>query len=330
MISCLITLILSCSCEKVILKDSSTTTVPVTDTTPPTVSSTDPASGATNVAINKTITIGFSEAMSPTTITGTTIILKQGTNVVSGTVAYSGTTATFTPGSNLTANTAYTCTISTSVKDMAGNAIATNYIWSFTTGSVADKTPPTVTSLDPASGATTVALNKVITANFSESIDPTTINSTTFTIKQGTTSIAGVVTASSQAAIFTPSSNYSANTTYTATVTTGVKDIAGNALASNFSWSFTTAAATLSVSFATDIIPILNTCESCHTHGWTPSSTASTYYTNLVNKSYVVPTSYTSSKIYSKINGGHPGTGYLSTTNKNKIITWMQEGSNNN
>lgn len=322
-------LILSCSCEKVILTDSTTTPTPVADIIPPTVSSSDPASGATNVAINKTIAISFSETMNPTTINGTTIVVKQGSSVVSGTVAYSGTTATFTSGSNFKANTTYSCTISTSAKDLAGNAMGNNYTWSFTTGSVADKISPTVTGLDPASGATSVALNKVITTTFSEAIDPLTITTTTFVVKQGSTSIAGVVTATSQAAIFTPSGNYSANTTYTATVTTGVKDIAGNALASNFSWSFTTSTSA-SISFATDIIPILNTCESCHTHGWTPSSIASTYYTNLVNKSYVVPTNYTSSKIYSKINGGHPGTGYLSTTNKNKIISWMQDGSKNN
>ncbi len=328
-ISCLIALILYCSCEKVILKDSSGTTGTVTDIIPPTVSSSDPSNGATNVAINKTIAISFSETMNATTISGTTIVLKQGSTAVSGAVAYSGTTATFTPGSNFAANTVYTCTISTSVKDLAGNAMANNYVFSFTTGSVTDKTPPTVTSIDPTSGATAVALNKAVTTNFSEAIDPLTITSTTFTVKQGSTSVAGVVSSTSQSAIFTPSSNYSANTTYTATVTTGIKDVAGNALASNYSWTFTTSASA-AVSFATDIIPILNTCESCHTHGWAPSSSASTYYNNLVSKSYVVPSNYTSSKIYSKINGGHPGTGYLSTTNKNKIISWMQDGSKNN
>src|SRR6185295_11358982 len=47
----------------------------------------------------------------------------------------------------------------------------------------------------------------------------------------------------SKIATFTPASNLAGNTTYTATVTTGARDLADNALASNFAWSFTTAAA---------------------------------------------------------------------------------------
>ena len=44
-----------------------------------------------------------------------------------------------------------------------------------------------------------------------------------------------------------PASNLAANTVYGATITTGVKDLAGNALASNLAWSFTTAATTAAI-----------------------------------------------------------------------------------
>jgi hypothetical protein len=50
----------------------------------------------------------------------------------------------------------------------------------------------TVTSTDPNSNATGVALNKTITANFSMVMDPSTINTTNFTLKQGTTAITGL------------------------------------------------------------------------------------------------------------------------------------------
>jgi hypothetical protein len=40
----------------------------------------------------------------------------------------------------------------------------------------------------------------------------------------------------------TPASWLEPNTTYTAALTTGAKDMAGNALASNLVWSFTTGA----------------------------------------------------------------------------------------
>jgi hypothetical protein len=48
-------------------------------------------------------------------------------------VSYSGTTATFAPASNLAPSTLYTATITTGVKYIAGNALANNYVWSFTT-----------------------------------------------------------------------------------------------------------------------------------------------------------------------------------------------------
>jgi hypothetical protein len=76
-------------------------------------------------------------------------------------------------------------------------------------------------------------------------MNPSTINDTTFTLTgPGATSVTGVVSydAPSHAATFTPSSNLALSTLYTATITTGAKDELGIALASNFVWSFTTAA----------------------------------------------------------------------------------------
>jgi hypothetical protein len=59
--------------------------------------------------------------------------------------------------------------------------------WKFTTGTIV---APTVTSTDPNSNATGVALNKTITAT--GLMDPSTINTTNFTLKQGTTAITGL------------------------------------------------------------------------------------------------------------------------------------------
>jgi hypothetical protein len=56
-------------------------------------------------------------------------------------VTYSGVTAIFTPTSPLAANTLYTATITTEAKDLAGNALASNYVWSFTTGGTAGRSP---------------------------------------------------------------------------------------------------------------------------------------------------------------------------------------------
>jgi len=71
-------------------------------------------------------------------------------------------------------------------------------------------------------------------------MNPSTISTATFTLKQGTTPVAGTVNYTGVTPTFTTAGNLTPLTTYTATVTTGAKDLAGNALATDFSWSFTT------------------------------------------------------------------------------------------
>ncbi|MBI5187352.1 MAG: Ig-like domain-containing protein [Nitrospinae bacterium] len=215
------------------------TTAGGTDTTAPTVSSVSPASGATGVPSGSSsgiITIIFSEAMDPASITTSTITSSPGPGM---SINYSGTTATLTPTTGFFAGTTYTITVTTGVKDSAGNAMASSYSWSFTTAGGGDTTAPNVNSVSPALGATGVGTNTSITATFSETMDSSTITTSTFTVSGGVT---GSVAYSGATATFTPSSNLSPNTTYTATITTGVKDAAGNAMASSYAWSFTTSA----------------------------------------------------------------------------------------
>jgi methionine-rich copper-binding protein CopC len=308
------------------------TTSGTVDTTPPTVTSTDPANSATGVALTKAVAVNFSEGMNATTITSTNFTLKLGTTSVAGAVTYSGTKATFTPSASLTPNSVYAGTITTGAKDLAGNAISATYTFSFTTGAAADVTPPTVASTTPANNATGVATSQVVGITFSEAMMTSSITSSTFTLKQGTTAVSGTVSCMGSTATFTPSAALITGTVYTASITTGAKDMAGNALTAGTTWSFTTTgtAPAPQLSFATDVIPVLNMCENCHSHGWSPSSTATTYYNNLVSRSYVKAASYTSSTIYTKIQSGHPGTGSISKANTDKIINWMIQGSKNN
>ncbi len=423
------------------------------DVTRPTVTVTSPVNAATGVAINQTITAAFSEAMNPGTFSTASFTLKRGATAVAGTVTYAGVTAFFAPAGNLVPLTTYTATMTSAAKDLAGNALAANFVWSFTTaapaagqalvalgsaatfavlagttvtntgattvngdlglspgrdtavtgfppgivngtihandpaaiqaqldlktayndaagrtvgaitvagdlggqtltpglyistsslaissgdltldaqgdpnavfifqiastltttvgrqvilsggaraanvfwqvgssatleaGSVfkgnilaldsitvttgaavegrllartaavtldsnvvglaipADITPPTVTVTAPVNAATGVAINQTITAAFSEAMDPLTFSSATFTLKQGATAVAGTVTYFGVTAFFAPAGNLAPLTAYTATMTTAAKDLAGNALISNFVWSFTTAA----------------------------------------------------------------------------------------
>jgi hypothetical protein len=207
---------------------------------PPTVTSVTPPNGATGVCPNTLVTASFSEAMNPATINTTTFTLTgPGTTPVTREVTYAGSTATFTPSSPLALSTLYTATITTGAQDLAGNPLANNYVWTFTTSS----TPcvPTVISVTPPNGAVGVCPSTVVTATFSEPMNPATINTTTFTLTgPGTTPVTGVVSYAASTATFVPSSPLALSTLYTATITTGAQDLAGNPLANNFVWTFTT------------------------------------------------------------------------------------------
>jgi Ice-binding-like/Bacterial Ig-like domain len=107
---------------------------------------------------------------------------------------------------------------------------------------VVDNVAPTVSATNPLDGATGVA---VITASFSEAMNASTITTTSFTVVgPGATPVAGTVAynPSTNMASFTPTSALTASTSYTATITSGAKDVAGNAMAASKLWNFTTAA----------------------------------------------------------------------------------------
>lgn len=207
---------------------------------PPMVSFTSPANGDTGVAINGAVTAVFGETISASTLTIATFTVGNGSSTISGAVSYHGSIATFTPMANLASSATYTATITTGVKDLAGNAMVSPYTWSFTTGTVTDTTPPTIGSTSPVRGATGVAINSAITVTFSEMIDVSSITTASFMVSDNNGSIMGVITYDGTVAKFTPLNNLSYSTTYTATITTGVKDLAGNTLVSPYTWSFTT------------------------------------------------------------------------------------------
>jgi len=217
------------------------------DTTPPMVTLTEPVAGdnTSGVPVNQKLTATFSEPMDPSTINATSFTLNQGSTSIAGTVTYSGIIASFAPATNLAPSTIYRATITTDAKDADGNPLASNFVWVFVTtgaGTAKDTTSPTVSFTAPVNAAATVPINQKVSATFSKAIDPTTITSGTFTLSQGAVPIAGSVAYIGLTGTFTPGVSLSAGTTYTATITTGVKDLAGNALASNYVWSFTTTA----------------------------------------------------------------------------------------
>ncbi|MDH2443020.1 Ig-like domain-containing protein [Amnibacterium sp. CER49] len=222
---------------------SVTHSVTVTGATPPTVIAKYPAAGATNIGVGsatapKRITAQFNEPV--TGVSASSFQVKLGTASVAGTLSYDGSTntATFTPSGALTTDSHYTVSLTSDIKNASGTSLAP-LSWTFSTGP-----RPTVKSVTPASGATGVPIGSASTptlvkAVFSESV--TGVSGASFTVKAGTSSVAGAVTYASGTATFTPSGALAPNTTYTVALTSAIKDLAGNPL-SAYTWSFTTGA----------------------------------------------------------------------------------------
>jgi hypothetical protein len=241
-----------------------TTSAAGSDVTAPGVTFTDASS---DVAVNRKITATFSKDMDSSTIPASFTVTGPGGASVSGTVIYIRRMAVFTPSSNLLSSALYTATITTGVtgvKDLAGNnGSLPSVAWSFTTGASADVAAPVVSSTSPVGNAQGVGFSSTINVTFNEPMDPATITTATFLVTgPGATGAIGPVVGtvgfdtSTRTATFTrqnhsttpgvcqptPASWLERNAMYTATLTTGAKDMAGNALASNFVWSFNTGA----------------------------------------------------------------------------------------
>jgi N-acetylneuraminic acid mutarotase/glucose/arabinose dehydrogenase len=236
-----------------------------TDISAPTITSIAPTNGATHIPVTTNVSATFSEAIDPATLSTSTFTLVNQSDggAVAATISYNSSTNTaiLDPSADLVASTGYVATIkggTGGVKDLTGNPLAADYTWSFTTGTP-DTTSPTVTGVSPVAGATGVAGAANVSATFSEAIDPVTLSTASFLLKDaaGTAVLATVsYEAATNTAILDPNASLAAGVTYNATVkggAGGVTDLAGNPLASDYIWSFTT---------STDVTPPETTIDS--------------------------------------------------------------------
>ena len=230
------------------------------DTQAPLVTGFVPALNAV-AATNAQITVSFNEDMAPLSLNTASLMLNAsvGNVPISGTVSYAvgARTATFTPTNPalLPANTDFTATVSTLATDLAGNPLAANTVWTFSTANALDSTAPLVSLTLPAPGNLGICINPILTAQFSEAMDPLSLTTSTLTLAPTSAPGAAVGLVLSYDPLtntvsMNPGALLSAQTAYTATVrsgTLGVKDLANNALASDKVWSFTTGNATCQV-----------------------------------------------------------------------------------
>lgn len=231
-----------------------------TNITPPFVQSSIPQPGNQTFAPNAPMKLTFSVDMalsgsgSATSSTNVGLFLDNFGAIGSSVAAnntYDPTTKslTVTPGSALTVNTGYILKAAPALMSATGATLGNEYRLYFRTASATDATAPTVLGSSPSSGATNVSRSVIMNAGFSEDMDASTITGTTVTLKRTSDSVQVVGTVSynpsTRGVSFTPTTaQLDASTGYTFTITTGVKDLAQNALATNYTSTFTTDGAT--------------------------------------------------------------------------------------
>jgi hypothetical protein len=219
----------------------------------PSVTATAPLArnpAVTGVAINSRATATFNKTMNASTLNANSFTLAcPSSTPISGSVSYDTTSRVviFTPTLSLPVNERCLATVGTGVQDSGGTALPAPFTWSFVTGSSGDVTPPTVVQQVPAPNAL-ANTNTQVVATFSEEMSPSSLNTTSFTLKTsvGNTPIVGTVSyaVGARTATFTPTNPapLPTNTAFTATIGTAVNDLAGNAMLASKVWTFTTAA----------------------------------------------------------------------------------------
>jgi subtilisin family serine protease/methionine-rich copper-binding protein CopC len=230
-------------------------TTVTSDTVAPTVTSFSPSDGSSNIAVNTSITVIFSETVKAGTGSieihagSATGALVESFNVTTGDhLVFSGKTLTIDPVSDLSYGTHYYVTFTSgTVQDLAGNSYAGTTSYDFTTVT-SDIAAPTVTSFSPSDGSSDVAVSTNITVTLSE-----TVKAGTGTIEIHAGSATGAlvesfdVTSSSHLTFsgntltIDPVSDLSYGTHYYVTFASGaVQDLAGNSYTGTTPYDFMT------------------------------------------------------------------------------------------
>ncbi len=208
-------------------------TEPEHDTTPPTIVNVTPPQNDTGVATDGDIVVHFDESMDASTASGNVTVTPGTVSSMqwsdAQTLAVHGT---WPQGSQITA------TVGTGLKDVAGNALAAAFTWSFWTF-----TPQVVLLTSaPADGAQDVPINSTIWLQFSQSMNGATLP--------------GAITVASPAKADLPytlggngdgnewtltmDEDLPSSTSITVTVTTDAQNTQGTPLAAEASFTFTT------------------------------------------------------------------------------------------
>lgn len=213
------------------------------DAISPTVAGVAPPDSAVNVGVNANIRVRFDEAINPLTVTGTTILVTDGTNTaVPCTISFSSINmdVSIVPHSPLADNTVFSLTVD-GIEDGSGNSVVPQTT-QFTTGIGPDTVSPRVVQTSPVNGDTDVPVNTVVTLETNEPVALVTVDSNSFLVREnaGFQAVPGSYSLSTDGRIirFVSDAPLAVDTSHSIFFSNrGIEDYAGNRLTgSNFSF----------------------------------------------------------------------------------------------
>jgi Bacterial Ig-like domain len=202
------------------------------DTDAPTVSSRWPGPGAAGIPTNARIAMSFSEPMDVSSI-GSAFSLEAGNATVAGRIAYVGRVGVFMPDAPLLPSSTYRVMLGRGATDLAGNRLAADYTWTFTTGTSVDRSAPGVRSVTPADGATNVARDTMLSVTFDEPIYPFVYGTIDGVAAEVSIDYAALTASVIATVPLRSAAGYSASVT--------ARDLAGNVAPVPYRWGFVTA-----------------------------------------------------------------------------------------
>jgi hypothetical protein len=212
-------------------------------TTAPQVTGISPPAGATGIALNAQIQVQFNEPVNAKTLGAITLSANSASLPIAFKLSNGNQKLVVTSLQGFAPGTKFTLAI-TGVSDLSGDAMTAPVTSTFTTGTEADLTTPSIVSYEPTNGSAGVPLNAWLRIQFSKAYMPSTVGPGSILLypnQQGSTfGIPGafVLSADSTSLIFKPAAPLVQDTDYCFFVS-GVEDLEGNVL-SQYSGCFTT------------------------------------------------------------------------------------------
>jgi hypothetical protein len=199
---------------------------------------TTPASGSVDVPVNAVLEAEFDEPIDGSSLGSVQLFDSVGQVAGTPSVDPGGRIVRFVPNAPLAVGRSHSMFLS-GLRDLAGNSGF--YSFSFTTGTTADVTAPQVMGISPGDGFTDVPINARVSVLFDEPVQPLSIDQVTLT-GSGPVDVIRSLSNANRLLTLTPRVPLAGNTLHTLNIA-GVRDLAGNTLASPVSISFTTGAA---------------------------------------------------------------------------------------